>query len=139
MTQTTPFLVYTFRMVLVSRIFAISLIVFFCLGTPAFAASIADMDMMHGASGTETLCPLMGMVPACASMVDHMSHWQSTFAPTLAEFLSLLTLVFVSAHLLSRLFIRAALRVSSRPRQVSDKPTLFQRLCSQGILNPKIP
>jgi hypothetical protein len=89
----------------------------------------------------EAHCPFFAVeMSLCATPLDHLTHWQTAFAATLSFFIVYIVILVVGvfASLLLPLLKRARLRESPQPR-APDRPTLFQQLFSQGILNAKIP
>ena len=88
-----------------------------------------------------TDCPLMpGEAVLCANFaLVHITHWRSAFTAIFAEALLLIALAFLYARPeLSKLPDRQHVRLRTRERD-PDRPTLFQELFSQGILNRKAP
>lgn len=123
----------------VQRLTAISLIAFFSLGAYAFNVSTTSMDMGMAMDGqTHSFCPMAGMTSACTNVLDHISYWQLALTSTLAEIVELLALAFVLVRFGYWLSARFAPSPPLRPQRISDAPTLFQRLFSAGILNPKL-
>ena len=132
---------YTFRMVVFQRSVALLLVAFFCVGVLAYSASMTQMDMHHDMGGaTQQICPMMGNTPACANALDHISHWRTSFTALLVEILAvfaLAVLMFVRRDLFE---LYDTQYEKHRLREhVPIRPTLFQELFSQGILNPKVP
>jgi hypothetical protein len=87
-------------------------------------------------------CPLTGEeMPLCATVLEHIDHWQTAFASVVATFILLAAFVYI-ARTLQFSFLRTLAKVRRRSYlhfHPPDRPTLFQELFSQGLLNPKIP
>lgn len=89
--------------------------------------------MEHGVG-----CPsVSGGITICDDVLAHLEQWQSALAATLAELLLLCALVFI-------LFRRSDFETggfqyerSRSLERVPIRPTLFQELFAQGILNRK--
>lgn len=87
-------------------------------------------------------CPPMGTEMArCATVLDHIDHWQEAFAGVVTAFLLLAAVAYVLQVLRLRpvTFITQVRRHCNRSFHDPGRPTLFQELFSQGLLNPKIP
>ncbi|RJQ33761.1 hypothetical protein C4568_03870 [Candidatus Parcubacteria bacterium] len=116
------------------RIAAIALIVLFIL----FAVFGLYMPT---AAHHHAMCPFAaGIVLLCSTPLAHLSHWKAVFVMVLTEVLllaALIILVFSSGivHLpLDDKYKRYRLL-----RRIPVRPTLWQELFSQGILNRKEP
>lgn len=125
-------------MMLLKRLAALLLVAFFCVGVLAYSAPMMQMGMQHDVgSATHQICPMMGNTTACANVLEHISHWQTAFVGVVVEILTLLALAFVFARSFELFSLRRFTGPPRILRSISDAPTLFQELFSQGILNPK--
>lgn len=81
-------------------------------------------------------CPFMqGQMSICAmSVFDHIEHWQSAFTTTLVDSFPYIAVVAAIgfAYLLPR-----RNEWSPPPPSYTARPTLFQELFAQGLLNSK--
>lgn len=93
---------------------------------------LVSMSMVEG----HMSCPFMqGQMSMCSmTVIDHINHWQSAFALTLTE---LLTVVAVVATLVLWQLLPRKEEASPPSARESQRPTIFQELFSQGILNSK--
>lgn len=93
--------------------------------------SILSMSENH-----EIGCPFMqGQMSICAmSVFDHIEHWQSAFTTTLVD--SLPYIAVVAAIGFAWLLPRRN-EWSPPPPTYAARPTLFQELFAQGLLNSK--
>ena len=93
--------------------------------------SILTMSENH-----EVGCPFMqGQMSICAmSVFDHIEHWQSAFTTTLVDSLPYIAVVAAIgfAYLLPR-----RNEWSPPSPTYTARPTLFQELFAQGLLNSK--
>ncbi len=83
-------------MTLIQRSLAVLLTGFFVFGVLSYMGSMAESPhtMMNGE--THSVCPLMGGTsPACVSVLEHIAHWQSSFAAVFVELLPLALLLAV--------------------------------------------
>ncbi len=81
-------------------------------------------------------CPLEMGCPIIA--VDHLDHWQATFAATLADVVVLLALAGVLVWVWRGIDDLLVVRWRQREHAPLPPPTL-QELFSQGILHRKVP
>ena len=105
--------------------------------------AVLGMPLVLGAPiHHENGCPFMpGQSFACATGIfEHITHWQSAFATIFAELFALATLaLFVLRK--QRIFFFSDQRLGRIQIHTHNppRPTLFQELFSQGILNRKEP
>lgn len=85
-------------------------------------------------------CPFSAAAEACVSQLEHLTHWQSSFAAIAAELVVLfaLALAILGSTGLPDLGLRQYRAYRLRER-VPRRPTLLQELFSQGILHRKEP
>jgi hypothetical protein len=86
-------------------------------------------------------CPFMPGEAALCSMspLDHIGHWHTTFAATLAAVLVLLGTAVLLFYGWLRYIKKEVRGKTFYLKRVDYLPILFQKLFSQGILNPKAP
>ena len=118
------------------RTYALTLLIAFSI-VAVFGLFLPSMNHMEHDMG----CPFApGDTALCATPLAHLGHWQTAFTAVLVELLTLFALavlVFVHRHLFE-LHDKQYERHRWR-EHVPIRPTLFQELFSQGLLNPKVP
>jgi len=88
----------------------------------------------------ETGCPFSVGASACMAPLEHLSHWQSSFAAIAAELVALFALVLIVVGSLGLLSADVRqYRLFKQRERIPKRPTLLQELFSQGILHRKEP
>lgn len=132
-------------MAFVQRSVAILLAVFFALGIFAYSSSMVESHHTMGDGTAHHVCPLMGNTPACVSIFEHISHWQSSFVAVLTDMLPLVVLLSIVCVCLWLLHyhIWELKRVFSTPwvppdllRSLLPRHAL-QEAFSNGLIHPK--
>ncbi len=85
-------------------------------------------------------CPFSASASACIAPLEHLTHWQSSFAAIAAELVALFALalaVLSSVNLLDASTKQYG--VYRQRERIPKRPTLLQELFSQGILHRKEP
>ena len=97
---------------------------------------LGPFTLLSMSENHESGCPFMqGQMSICAmSVFDHIEHWQSAFTTTLVDSLPYLAVIATIgfAYLLPR-----RNEWSPPPPTYASRPTLFQELFAQGLLNSK--
>lgn len=90
--------------------------------------------------GHDRGCPFMpGEAVLCDNaLLAHMGHWRTALAAVIAEAFLLFALAFLVRPEPPALPERHFAKARTKKRE-PNRPTLFQELFSQGILNPKTP
>lgn len=83
-------------MTLIQRFLAVLLASFFALGILAYTGSMVESHHTMGDGTAHHVCPLMGTTPACVSIFEHLSHWQSSFIAVLSEVVPLVLLLSIA-------------------------------------------
>ncbi len=118
------------------RAYALPILIAFCV------AAVFGLYMpMASHAGHEAPCPFApGGTALCAAPFAHLEHWQSAFVAVFVEVfvLFVLAVVFFSRYDLFDPDVRRypTYRILNR---IPMRPSLFQELFSQGILNRKAP
>ena len=119
-----------------TRTYTLSLLIVIIL-VAVFGLYIPFVGMM----GHDMGCPLsFGGATLCPAPLAHLSYWQTAFAATLVELLILCALAVASFAL----FDFSQQKDTERKRYhlhiyIPLRPTLFQELFAQGILNRRAP
>lgn len=127
------------------RMCATLLISFFVLGLCMYNASVIESHHVMGDGTAHHVCPLKGTTPGCVGIVEHLSHWQSSFAIT---FTALVFLLFVSVVYVLLWEIQNRIPIMTRALTERTRHTYLQRRTlsrhylqeafSNGLLNPRV-
>lgn len=138
--------VYTFSMTFARRTLAFALAGFFVFGILAYTGSMTGSMHAMPDGATHSVCPLMGGTsPACVNVLQHIAHWQSSFAAVLIELAPLVLLLAALCIGVRFLFIdrwRVEKFLFTNPLQLSYSQAILPRhylqdAFSNGILNSK--
>lgn len=106
------------------------------------------MVQSHHTMGDGTshhVCPLMGTTPGCVNIMEHLSHWQSSFVAVLSDIVPLLVLLFIACVGLSFLqrfkwslfgSLVQPLFIPVRERTLLPR-SLLQQAFSDGLIHSK--
>ncbi len=88
----------------------------------------------------DTGCPFSVGASACMAPLEHLAHWQSSFAAIAAELVALFAIILIGVCRLGLLDpgIRQY-RLFKQHERIPKRPTLLQELFSSGILHRKEP
>jgi len=132
-------------MTLVQRSLAILLGGFLTFAVFAYVSPSMDMVTMRGQMADHVLCPFMGTTPACMGVLQHLAHWQTTFAAVLVDLIPFLTLLLTASALLWYVrkrpwepfsIPRHSLQYQLNPSGILSRHTL-QEAFSNGIIHSK--
>jgi|GEM_PF-3710583 len=133
-------------MTVAKRMLALMLGAFFVFGLFGFGNSMLQSHHVMGNGAEHHVCPLLGTTPDCVSILDHLSHWQNSFAATFSELVLLILLLGLSCACLwlshRRLwelfeFIHDVSPVFLYVHSLLPRHSL-QQAYSDGILNSKL-
>ena len=112
-------------------------LVLFAFGLSTFLG----LYVAAGHQGHDAHCPFVQVESSlCATVLDHIDHWQVAFAAVLVALL-ICTLVGTAVlHALPLFLTPKRVRFREDPEsRAPDRPTLYQELFARGILNPRAP
>ncbi len=85
-------------------------------------------------------CPFSIGASDCMAPLEHLVHWQSSFATIIAKLVAFIALVLVVVGSFGLLHADVRQYRAFRQRErIPKRPTLMQELFSQGILHRKEP
>ena len=124
--------------------FVASLVLVLSLGAFAYGSTFESHHAM-GNGAIHHVCPLFGGASPCVPLIEHLAHFQLSFAAVIGEFFSFVVLLISGAIFFSWLqverlrYLRYCLYVPPTPLENSLLPRhTLSAAFSRGIIHPKL-